>query len=445
MTIPAETSWHALADRVRAIDPHASHRVPLLERAERICRREERASTASCRALADRLERWRYQLLNERAGQMTPLDLRLADTLDLAANELAGRAARPPRAARAAVLDARGEAGLADEALACLDRATALDAVTRRAAQLTAAHFTPSGSVGRRMLMYAPLYLSSLCVNHCLYCGFRYPQQIVRRHLSADDARRQAEILVGRGFRHILLVAGDFPSLTTTGYFVQIVRALEDLGVRLAVEIAPQSTSSYAALMSAGVCGVTLYQETYDPQLYARYHPRGPKASLDWRLEGLERAAEAGARRLGLGILLGLADPRQELPALIRHARYLQERFPDRAIAFSLPRIHEAPAGFRVPHRVDDELFIRLYCALRVAFPAAELVLSTREQPELRDRLAAICITQISAGSSTVPGGYEDGADRSAGGQFPVCDHRTPDEVAEHLRRAGFDVRWDLP
>ena len=330
-------------------------------------------------------------------------------------------------------------------AAACLDPATPLEDLTRRAAELTAEHFTPPDASGRRMLLYAPLYLSSHCVNYCAYCGFRLPEAIQRKHLSAGEALRQADILQGRGFGHLLLVAGDFPRLTTTDYFVEIIRALVKRGVRPAVEIAPQTVASYAELAAAGACGVTLYQETYNERLYGLYHPRGSKASYDWRLEGLQRAAEAGIRRLGLGILLGLADPREDLLAMLHHAGTLQSQFPGRTIALSLPRIHEAPAGFETPYPVDDETFVRLYCTLRIAFPRAELVLSTRESAALRNRLAGICITQLSAGSSTVPGGYEDGPEQTYGAQFPVADRRSAAEVAEWLRKAGFEIAWNIP
>ena len=328
---------------------------------------------------------------------------------------------------------------------ACLDPEVSVEQLARRATRLTVDHFAVPGTDRRRMLLYAPLYLSSHCVNHCVYCGFRHPHGIERRHLGPRDAERQAEILRQRGFRHILLVAGDFPQLTTTEYFTQNTQSLVRLGISPAVEVAPQSTRSYAELAAAGACGVTLYQETYNEKLYALYHPRGSKASYGWRLEGLERAAEAGIKRLGLGILLGLADPAEDLPAMVRHACRLQARFPDHTLAFSLPRIHRAPPGFVTPFPVDDEIFVRLYCALRLAFPRAELVLSTRETAALRSRLARICITQMSAGSSTTPGGYEDGDDSRGGQQFPVTDNRTPAEVAEWLQAEGFQIAWDIP
>ncbi len=149
--------------------------------------------------------------------------------------------------------------------------------------------------------------------------------------------------------------------------------------------------------------------------------------------------------RLGLGILLGLNDPWQEIAALIRHGKYLQARFPCVRLSFSLPRIHEAPDGFQICHVVSDQTLKSLYCLLRLAFSDAHLVLSTREPAELRSELAQICITQMSAGSSTAPGGYGDVPDEQRGGeQFPVCDVRTVEQVVAWLDENGFEVVWDL-
>jgi 2-iminoacetate synthase len=446
MPADAVPALHSFADWIMATDDHAPRRLELLEQAERILAGKETGDDRGRLALAVRLERWRYQLLQERGPVFTPRDRGLADALDLAANRLVGRNPRPPRSPRSAIFDSSRDADL-DEALAGLDPRTPPDRLAARARELTQEHFgagpARSGTATRPVLLYAPLYLSNHCANYCLYCGFRYPNDVARRHLSSDEALREAEILTSRGFRHILLVTGDFPRLTTTAYIAGILSALRARGIAPAVEIAPQSTDSYEALLRAGACGVTLYQETYAEELYARYHPRGTKIAFDWRLEGLERAAEAGMKRLGLGVLLGLADPREDLLALIRHGRYLQARFPDRRLAFSLPRIHDAPRGFRTPFPVDDTTFVRLYCALRIAFPQADLVLSTREPANLRGRLARICITQMSAGSCTSPGGYAPSDGTAAGQQFPVCDHRSPAEVAAWLESEGLRPVWE--
>lgn len=449
MTTQTNPPLESLSAWIRETDVHAAHRLPLLERVDRILLGDEEADGEDRADLAVRLERWRYQYLNEGDSCRQTMGRELVNTLDLAANELASRNPRPPRDTRNAVGDQSLDTGSLADAIACLAPDTTLDCLADRAKRITEENFSVTnsvdGSASRRMLLYAPLYLSSHCINYCTYCGFRYPLEIERKHLSAEQALVQADILRGRGFKHILLVGGDFPSLTTPEYYTEIIGRLAARRIAPAVEIAPQATDAYARMVQAGARGVTLYQETYNEELYGVYHPRGTKSSFDWRLEGPDRAAEAGMDRLGLGILLGLAEPRQDLLALMRHGRYLETRFPEGTLAFSLPRIHDAPEGFRPPYIVDDEMFVRFYCVLRVAFPRAELVLSTREAEKLRHRLARIAITQMSAGSSTIPGGYEDsdGA-ATAGEQFAVCDQRTPAEVAQWLVREGFEPTWEI-
>ena len=210
------------------------------------------------------------------------------------------------------------------------------------------------------------------------------------------------------------------------------------------MEIAPQTTASYAAMAAAGACGVTLYQETYNESLYALYHPRGTKTSYDWRLEGPERAAEAGIRRLGLG-LPPRAGRSARGPRGHGAARRLPRgTFPRRALAFSLPRIREAPEGFVTPYPVDDETFVRMYCALRLAFPVAESgALDPRaaraaqpagEDLHHADERRGVARRRAATATAT--------ADHPAGEQFPVCDRRSVDEMAEWLRGQGFDVAW---
>ncbi len=442
LSLPSLVEFVALVEET---DPDASFRLAFLPQA--VPALYGGAVSAEQRAtIADKLERWRYQLLNKNAPALSPNQQKLSDLLDVAASVARGRP-RAPKSPRQALAAARRSWSQERDSAAALDPGCPLADVVGAATELTVRHFVDrrAPSRRRRMMLYAPLYLSSFCINHCHYCSFRFPQQLERQQLSTEAALAQATILRQRGFRHLLLVAGDFPRLTSTDYFTPIISALVERGFSVAVEIAPQSTLAYAKLARAGVCGVTLYQETYQEDLYNRYHPLGPKTWYDWRLEGPERAAEAGMKRLGLGILLGLADPHQDLRDLIGHGRYLHQRFPHLQLAFSLPRIHQAPDGFDPAGRVDDDTFLRLYCALRLAFPTADLVLSTREAPDLRDRLAGICITQMSAGSSTAPGGYDgDDPDPRQRQQFPVCDQRTAAEVADALRRAGFEVHWGL-
>lgn len=469
MDLPPLTEF---AELVRATDEDADHRLLLVEQAGPILYEAAPASEHERQLLAEKLERWRYQRLNKYGRSLSTNERRLVDVLDLACGKMLQSQPRPPKSPRTAIQsDASPYSQLDDclqpSALArfaqALDFHVPLESVIQEAAALTLHHSrsTPADATQPaardteltcrdlpsrwRMRLYAPLYLSNHCVNHCLYCAFRFPNPMDRVQLSLDEVIAEAELLRAQGHNHLLLVAGDFPKLISADYLVTIIRELVAQGFSVAVEVAAQSTVSYLKMARAGASGVTLYQESYQEDVYLRLHPRGPKMWFDWRLEALERAAEAGIKRLGLGILLGLADPELDMRCLIRHGQYLLDRFPEVKLAFSLPRIHEAPAAFKSEIAVDDETFIRLYCALRFSFPTADLVLSTREPPELRDRLSRICITQMSAGSCTAPGGYTAIQNNSHGReQFPVFDNRTTLQVADTLEQSGFDLSWDL-
>lgn len=292
-----------------------------------------------------------------------------------------------------------------------------------------------------RIRLFAPLYVANLCVNHCRYCGFQHDQEILRRHLSFSEIQRELDVLQQRQFRQILLVAGENPKLCTTDYFCEIIREIRRREMVPAVEIAPQTTESYAAMAKAGNHSITLFQETYEEEKYRFYHPKGPKSSFNWRIATYDRAGEGGFRFFGFGFLLGLAEPKEELRRMMRQAWYLSEKFPLDGISFSLPRIRVAPNGFQPPYPVDDALFIRFYTILRILFPQAELVLSTRETEEMRNRLYHTCITYTSAGSHTDPGGYyAESTGQFSGEQFPITDHRSAKDLTHWLTEHGFDV-----
>lgn len=325
------------------------------------------------------------------------------------------------------------------------------DWLVQQAIELTREHFSwdsVSGDACRRvageekrwrMLLYAPLYVWNQCINHCKYCGFNSKLDIDRESLNEDQAIEESDVLTSWGIRHQLLVAGEFPRFERTGLLERIAERLALKGVIPSAEVAPRSVDGYGRLVDAGVIGLTLFQETYDAVRYKDYHPCGPKSFFHWRLEGLDRAATAGVCRLGLGALLGLAEPEEELAAMISHGLYLQEHYPDCRLGFNLPRLHAAPSAFEPPFPVDDETFVRFYCVLRKTFPTAEMVLSTRERAELRGRLAKTCITQMSAASSTAPGGYVQRSGEEQGEeQFAISDPRSVAEVVGWLEAEGF-------
>jgi len=309
-----------------------------------------------------------------------------------------------------------------------------LEEMARQAQSLTTQRF------GRTVQLYAPLYVSNYCINRCGYCGYNQTHDFPRRRLTLDEALGEAEVIAAEGFRHILLVSGEDRQGVPVEYFCRLAERLRERFSSISVEIYPLSTEEYARLFAAGIDGVTLYQETYDRTTYARWHPAGPKRDYDHRLDSPDRFARAGVRRLGLGALLGLGDWRCETLALGMHAAYLMKRYWRSQVAFSFPRIrpaHEVRDQF--DHLVADADLVQMMLALRLCFADAGIVLSTRESAALRDRLVGLCVTQISAGSKTNPGGYRGEATTE---QFTIDDQRPPAEVAEMIRAAGREAVW---
>jgi 2-iminoacetate synthase len=258
--------------------------------------------------------------------------------------------------------------------------------------------------------------------------------------LSVERVEREAELLAEEGFSHLLLVSGEHPRIVSESYLCEIVRRLRPRFASIAIEVAPQYEDGYRALVEAGVDSVTVYQETYDREVYRSVHLAGRKKNFDWRLATGERAARAGVKRLNIGALLGLADWRRDALAVHLHADWMQRVLWRCQIAVSMPRLQGAIDAIQALHPVSDRQLVQYLCALRITLPDVALVLSTREPARLRDALFGLGITHTSAGSHTEPGGYEN-PDPDAE-QFDVSDGRSPRVVAGILRQQGFAVVW---
>jgi 2-iminoacetate synthase len=226
------------------------------------------------------------------------------------------------------------------------------------------------------------------------------------------------------------------------------------------------ATEGYRPLVEAGAEGLVVYQETYDRSVYAEMHTAGPKRDFDWRMETPERAHAAGFRRIGIGALFGLADWRSEALCVAAHAEYLQRHCWKAFLTISLPRLRPCAGEFQPRTQMTDREMVQLVCALRLLFPDVGLVLSTREPAKLRNGLIPLGITLMSAGSHTEPGGYtgagrthlhqtvrgrivESGSSEWAAGggsgaarQFDIADERSASEVADLIRRLGYEPVW---
>jgi 2-iminoacetate synthase len=295
---------------------------------------------------------------------------------------------------------------------------------------------------GRTMHLFAPLYLSNECVSECTYCGFQvWNRDIVRRTLTPDEVAAETRYLKHLGFRHVLLVAGEHPKHVSASYVEECVAASAAEVPHVSIEVQAWDEPTYARFVERGCDGLVLYQETYDPRVYPTVHLKGNKRFFEWRLGAPERAARAGMRRLGIGSLLGLnPDWRWEVLAVVAHARFLMRYGWRSDLTVALPRLEPAAGFEQPPHVLNDAEFTLAICALRLALPDVGIVLSTREPARLRDGLAKLGVTHMSAGSRTAPGGYtEPGA---AEPQFEISDERAPSVVAESLVSIGYDPVW---
>jgi len=329
---------------------------------------------------------------------------------------------------------------------------TRLGTMARESAAITRRYFGPT------MRLFAPLYLSNECINSCAYCGFSRENSILRVTLEIEEVAREAAHLSAQGFRNVLLVAGEHPKFVSGGYLEQCIRRLIPEVPSLSLEVAPMETEEYRPLVQAGTEGLVVYQETYHPETYAEMHLAGPKKDYYWRLDCPERAYAAGFRRIGIGALYGLWDWREEALSLAAHLEYLLRTCWRAQLTVSLPRLRPAAGEFEPRHPIPDREFIQLFCALRATFPQVGIVLSTREPATLRDVLAPIGVTMMSAGSHTEPGGYTgQGLDKlhhtirgkqveavgeHAEGQFAISDDRSPETVAARLRALGLEPVW---
>jgi 2-iminoacetate synthase len=292
---------------------------------------------------------------------------------------------------------------------------------------------------GRTMQLFAPLYLSNVCANICTYCGFSAQNKIPRKVLTDAEIVAEAEALRALGFDHVLLVTGE-TGRVGRAYLANALRLLRPYFSGLSIEVQPLDEEDYAGLAADGLSAVLVYQETYDAAAYGRFHLRGPKADMAYRIATPDRLGRAGIKKIGLGALYGLSDWRADAWFLGLHLRHIERNYWRSRTSVSFPRLRpHAGADIEVTPFGEREL-VQTACALRLFSPEAELSLSTRESAAFRDRAFRLGFTTLSAGSRTNPGGYASAPESLE--QFAIDDQRSPAEVAECLRRQGYEPVW---
>ena len=299
---------------------------------------------------------------------------------------------------------------------------------------------------GKRVVVFAPLYVSDYCVNNCVYCGYKRDNKFNRRRLTMDEVAQEVKILEQMGHKRLALELGEDPVNAPIDYVLEcldtIYKTQNNNGEirRVNVNIAATTVENYMLLKEKGIGTYILFQETYHKPTYDKMHPKSLKGDYNYHLTAFDRAMEAGIDDVGAGVLFGLADPRFEVLGLMMHNAHLEEKFGVGFHTISVPRLQPANGVSleNYPHLLDDKMFKKIVAILRIAVPFTGLILSTRETPEMRKELLKYGVSQISAGSSTGVGGYKEREEGKEVKQFKTNDERSPIEILKELLSDGY-------
>jgi 2-iminoacetate synthase len=300
---------------------------------------------------------------------------------------------------------------------------------------------------GKRMVLFAPLYTSNTCINDCLYCNFRMSnKELHRKTLSQEEIARETRALIKQGHKRVLMVLGEdsrVPLSEMAKSLETVYSVKEGKGEirRVNVNAAPMEPEAFRMLKEAGIGTYQCFQETYHRETYKKMHPRGPKSNYDYRVTVFDRSIAGGIDDFGLGALFGLADPRFEVMALLQHAAYLDSHYGAGPHTISFPRLEPAPGAPLAsdpPFKMNDHDVKVIVAVLRLAVPYTGIIMSTRENASMRRELIHLGVSQLSAGSSTSPGGYFEREDAEDAPQFITGDHRGLDEIIRELAENGY-------
>ena len=295
---------------------------------------------------------------------------------------------------------------------------------------------------GKRIVLFAPLYVGNLCINNCEYCGFRATNKDQKRTtLTQSEMIREVEMLEEMGQKRLILVYGEHPRYNPE-FIADTVRTVYKVKKgngeirRVNINAAPMDIDGFKTVEQAGIGTYQVFQETYHRKAYAKHHTGGVKKNYDWRLCALDRAQEAGIDDVGIGALFGLYDWRFEVLGLIRHVNHLEAVYNVGPHTISFPRLQKASGvKYEEKWQVSDEDFTRMVAILRLAVPYTGLILTAREPAAIRDEVLEFGVSQIDGGTKIEMKGYSENEKEQDldSEQFQISDNRSLAEVTEEL------------
>lgn len=299
---------------------------------------------------------------------------------------------------------------------------------------------------GKTISMFIPLYITNSCTNSCVYCGFHVSNPMKRTILTEEEIVNEYKAIKKLGpFENLLIVTGENPAKAGVEYIARSLDLAKPYFANLKIEVMPLKAEEYKTLTEHGMNGVICFQETYNKANYNVYHPRGMKSNFEWRVDGFDRMGQAGVHSIGMGVLVGLEEWRTDMTMMAYHLRYLQKRYWKTKYSVNFPRMRASENGGFQPNVImNDRELAQLTFAFRIFDHDVDISYSTREPALIRDNMATLGVTTMSAASKTEPGGYYSYPKTLE--QFHVSDERTVEEVVAALKRVGREPvfkDWD--
>jgi len=296
---------------------------------------------------------------------------------------------------------------------------------------------------GNRIVLFAPLYVGNKCINNCKYCGFKASNKdAIRKTLSDDELVKEVEALEDNGQKRLILVYGEHTEYSPE-FIAKNVKTVYNVKKgngeirRVNINAAPLDIDGFRTVKEAGIGTYQVFQETYHPEEYKKYHLGGKKMDFNYRLTSLDRAQEAGLDDVGIGALFGLYDWRYEVMAMVRHTNHFEACYNVGPHTLSFPRINNASSIDIDPkYMVNDEDFVKLIAILRLAVPYTGMILTARESVQVRREVMEFGISQIDGGTKLELGAYhasrneEQNLNRE---QFAINDNRSLAEIIDEL------------
>ena len=303
---------------------------------------------------------------------------------------------------------------------------------------------------------FVPIFLTNYCHADCAMCGMRVSNdEMTRKFAGRRLVEEQLQILHrAENVRGVGFLTGEyadkFTRLANAFYVGWAINRAFQIGFEKIFfnigSLEPDELEVLTDWIEPGDPRVTMcvFQETYDRDRYNRIMGRNgvgsPKADYDRRIRTFDNWLDAGFKTVNPGFLVGLHNVEIELVKALRHLDHLSSRGAN--IYMSLPRLRPA-LGLSNTTKVGDDDYLRVIAVIALLYPAAGMVITTREDMAFQDKALPL-IRTVSPGSPDVaPYRWDGEADNEIGSsQFMIPDHRRPRDILSRIAQSGYEVRY---